>query len=645
MIRFRRTSVARHHHPHSLLPRPPPRQQQRQQLRLQLEPLQSQQQNALSNDVPTDISVEVAGTSFALHKFPLVSRSGRIRKLVVETRDLDPSQIKLLEIPGGAEVFELVAKFCYGINFEITTANVAVLRCAAHYLEMTDDYGEGNLVVRTETYLNEVVIQDFSVSLAVLHNCENLVPLAEELKIVSRCVDAVAAIATASLPSREQLSSSMEYNGSSGWIDSQVQSCKTDHWWSEDLAILRIDFYQRTLAAMMSRGLLHESIGGALIIYAQRYLKGLNMKPVTSHNKTKLAPAATVHDSGIPSILEQEQRALVETLTSMLPCEKNSISCSFLFGLLRSAIILDASISCRIELEQRIGMQMDQAALDDLLIPSMSFTCDTLFDVDVVQRLVINFLQHKEKEDSQAGGYESESTSPPSQSAAIKVAKLIDNYLAEIAPDTNLKLLKFYALAELVPDYARVVNDGLYRAIDIYLKAHSNLSEGERKKICKLMDVQKLSQEACSHAAQNERLPVQVVVQVLYFEQVRLRAAMAASMMEGDNLGHFHHKLGSGALSAAISPRDHYASIRRENRELKLEVARMRMRLTELEKEHVCMKQEMEKTSSTAHNFLHSVSRRLSRLNPFGSRNQSHVAAPQTPDSRVSSRRRRHSIS
>ncbi|XP_058110050.1 BTB/POZ domain-containing protein At1g30440-like [Magnolia sinica] len=52
------------------------------------------------------------------------------------------------------------------------------------------------------------------------------------------------------------------------------------------------------------------------------------------------------------------------------------------------------------------------------------------------------------------------------------VAKLIDGYLSEVAPDVHLKLLKFRSLAGVVPDDARLLDDGLYRAIDIYLKAH-----------------------------------------------------------------------------------------------------------------------------------------------------------------------------
>jgi hypothetical protein len=101
----------------------------------------------LLSDVPSDISVEVGGTIFALHKFPLVSRSGRIRKQLAESKD---GKVHLQDMPGGADAFELAAKFCYGVNLEITALNVAILRCAASYLEMTDHYGEGSLESRTE---------------------------------------------------------------------------------------------------------------------------------------------------------------------------------------------------------------------------------------------------------------------------------------------------------------------------------------------------------------------------------------------------------------------------------------------------------------------------------------------------------------
>jgi len=71
----------------------------------------------------------------------------------------------------------------------------------------------------------------------------------------------------------------------------------------------------------------------------------------------------------------------------------------------------------------------------------------------------------------------------------------------------------------------------------VYLKAHPWLSEAEREMVCKLMSCQKLSLEACTHAAQNERLPLRVVVQVLFFEQLQLRNAIAGSFLVADAVG------------------------------------------------------------------------------------------------------------
>ncbi len=106
-----------------------------------------------------------------------------------------------------------------------------------------------------------------------------------------------------------------------------------------------------------------------------------------------------VHESAARS--EHEQRILLETIVSLLPSEKNVVPCSFLFSLLRTAIILDTTVACRLDLEARIGMQLEQATLDDLLIPSFSYTGDTLFDVDIVQHIVVNFLQQDESDDLQ----------------------------------------------------------------------------------------------------------------------------------------------------------------------------------------------------------------------------------------------------
>jgi len=52
----------------------------------------------------------------------------------------------------------------------------------------------------------------------------------------------------------------------------------------------------------------------------------------------------------------------------------------------------------------------------------------------------------------------------------LAVGRLVDAYLGEIATDANLKPDKLCDLAWALPDGARVYDDGLYRAVDIYLK-------------------------------------------------------------------------------------------------------------------------------------------------------------------------------
>lgn len=206
-------------------------------------------------------------------QFPLVSKCGYIRKLVSESSDADLSVIELHEVPGGAEAFELAAKFCYGINFEITTENIAVLLCVAEYLEMTEDYAVGNLGGRTEAYLNEVALKSLPGAVSVLHISESLLPIAERVKLISRCIDAIAYITCKD--SQFGMSGRAE-SVNEGPISSSASNPKSIvDWWAEDLTVLRIDIFHRVLIAMMARGLRPYALGPILMLYAQKSLRGL----------------------------------------------------------------------------------------------------------------------------------------------------------------------------------------------------------------------------------------------------------------------------------------------------------------------------------------------------------------------------------
>ncbi len=107
----------------------------------------------------SDIKIKVEQMTFHLHELPLVSKSGRLAKLVEEMLKEDDNeesfgcQIQLVDILGGVETFELAAKFHYQMKVELTTTNVVALRCVAEYLEMTDEFGDGNLIAKTKAFL------------------------------------------------------------------------------------------------------------------------------------------------------------------------------------------------------------------------------------------------------------------------------------------------------------------------------------------------------------------------------------------------------------------------------------------------------------------------------------------------------------
>ncbi|KAL5577354.1 hypothetical protein UlMin_019053 [Ulmus minor] len=549
--------------------------------------------------LPSDIIVEVGEMSFHLHKFPLLSRSGVMEKLIAEASEEgeEGCVLNLPDIPGGAKTFELVAKFCYGVKLELTASNVVYLRCAAESLEMTEEYGESNLISQTETFLNQVVLRNWKDSLKALQTCDDNLPYAEELNITKRCIESLATRASTDpnlfgWPIREHGGPMQSPGGSVLWngisTGARPKNASSD-WWYEDVSTLSLPLYKRVISVMESRGIKLEIIAGSITYYAKKYLPGLNRRQGTGESSTRLGPVSM----GTPPS-EEDQRLLLEEFDRLLPVQKGLVSTKFLFGLLKTAMILRANPTCISNLEKRIGMQLDQASLDDLLMPNFSYSMETLYNVDCVQRILEHFLDMEQItggaspcsiDDGQLMG-------SPSLTPITMVAKLIDGYLAEVAPDVNLKHPKFQALAAAVPEYARPLDDGLYRAIDIFLKSHPWLAESDREQLCRLMDCQKLSLEACTHAAQNERLPLRIVVQVLFFEQLQLRTSIAGCFLVSDNLD------GSRQLRSGFTGSNEgggWASAVRENQVLKVGMDNMRMRVSELEKECSNMRQEIEK--------------------------------------------------
>ncbi|KAG2399282.1 BTB/POZ domain-containing protein [Vigna angularis] len=86
-------------------------------------------------------------------------------------------------------------------------------------------------------------------------------------------------------------------------------------------------------------------------------------------------------------------------------------------------------------LEKKIGLKLEEATLNDLLIPSYSYLNKTLYDVVCMESILSYFLESLEARNV-ASNEDPEAARLP---MLMLVGKLINGYLSEIDSDANLK--------------------------------------------------------------------------------------------------------------------------------------------------------------------------------------------------------------
>lgn len=554
---------------------------------------------SVCTEVATDLQILVDNCLYHLHKFPLLSKCMLLQALCADAGDV---VVELPGFPGGAEAFEACAKYCYGITITVSARNLVPLRCAAAHLGMSEAADRGNLAAKLDAFLASCLLRRWKDALGVLHSTRHHAPLCEDLGLTSRCVDAVAALVASP--------------------DTAPTSTSASPWWAHDVAELGVDLFWRIMVAVKATGAVHEkTVGDALKAYARRWLPNVAKDQPFDRDAADVKQVATRH------------RLLLEKIVSLLPAERDAVSCGFLLKLLKAANILSASKASRAELVRRVAWQLEEASVSDLLIPSLSCVSDTLYDVGALSAILDEFALrcaalppapalalsgslddspahsggHRRSRSAESVSFDgtrrSLSAAPVSQGGLVQVGKLVDGFLIEVAKDPNMPMDKLLAIAEAVPDSARPEHDGMYKVVDTYLKAHPEMSKSARKRLCRVLNCRKLSEKACAHAAQNELLPLRVVVQVLFFEHARAAAlasgghAVAAAADLPSNIRALLSKSGSSeddeadrvdeqrlrALAAGASPGDDWSveGLRRAASK----IATLRMKLAEDEDE------------------------------------------------------------
>lgn len=377
---------------------------------------------------------------------------GRIRKIPPSSARRRP-RVVLHGFPGGAEAFELVARFCYAgggdLAAAVTASNACALRCAAAYLDMPAP----TLVAMAEKALDEMPHWPWHAVVDAVRQCQRLLPLSDATGAFDRAVSALACHVSAALPltgagggggDATPTSSSPESAAFRFSCDTKSSclslrgSSSSRTWWFDDLvSALGPAALPRVATALAARSADHRVVARFLFYYLKCRVAG-----ATSDDKTAMIEAVVGAMAGL---------------------DRAAVSCKGLFGMLRISAPLHISAASHDRLVALIGRKLDHATLDNLLVPAPPSGSGTgLYDVGLVLRFVEAFLRSGDHDDG-----------PPAPARMKKVGRLVDLYLAEVGPDPSLGPARFVQLATALPAAARDSHDVLYRAIDVYFQVRS----------------------------------------------------------------------------------------------------------------------------------------------------------------------------
>ncbi|KAJ6815403.1 F-box proteinisoform X1 [Iris pallida] len=501
---------------------------------------------SLETGLPASVHVRVGGKIFDLHKFPLVSKSGYFRKALLDSS----SDVELpAAFPGGAEAFEMAVLCCYGSPLPFDPFNVAALRCAAHVLEMEADRpssgGGGGVCERSDLYLNQVVLQSWDDTLIVLQKCRTLLPWAEDLLIVSRCVESLAFMACMEIldpdRSRNWPVAALHVLAGRNWSCETVKEMAGQDLWVKDLIALPFEFFKRIIGSLRRQGMKEKYVSPIVVFYANKWV--LSRK---THNFWENTDERSGNNDANDKV-----SAILEGVLQLLPTGERAsrvIPAEFYFSLLSRSMALRLSNESRTRLQDQVASLLHLAHIEDFLLPESSpYSIISTPEFQAMERIVSISISASKREACYSEG------TPLSPN--YTVAELWDRYLSQIAVDPKLEPGRFMELIEIIPMDDRETHDYLYRALNTFLMEHPRLTTEDKASVCKYLNCQKLSEEVCIEAVQNELMPLRLIVQALFVQQLHTHRAFkeCSGSFRYINYGEFSGSISSSRGQVPVS--------------------------------------------------------------------------------------------
>ncbi|KFK25981.1 hypothetical protein AALP_AA8G187700 [Arabis alpina] len=446
--------------------------------------------NSNSTSSSTDLHICLKGVSFHLHKELLAKRSAKV-SLLLERNEINKLRWILKDLEADPESFELVARFCYGYKFKFSSDNIVTVLCIAYYLEMNEQHSSNNLLGKASEFLEQRVLPVWNETVIALRSGDKSLDKLNDVGLVDLLFDSLIGKASYDPRLLGELIKNIEENDD--YRPNPRRRLFDIDWKSEDLITLPLRLYESLMIrAMKSRSIPLEYIVSSVCKYAKKWVFDV--------------------EESIPG----QKREAIEAVERLLPHQRGLISCEILFELLKQSICLEASPECRNGFHMRISKQLDIAKSTDFKILSRGYgeKADSFEDIKLVKTVIKSFYSNYINENSE------------DDSGFVKVAELLEEFLFLAASESSLKLEDFVELAETTVTISEGVlsySDGIYRAIDVFLESHRYLTESEKMEACKVLECNKLSQEGCEQAAKNQRLPLRIVVQVLFVSQLLIR--------------------------------------------------------------------------------------------------------------------------